>query len=337
MKNKRILYIGNDLAQKTKYNTTMQTLSSYFEKEGITVFRFSNRRNKIFRLLDMCLAVVRYCRKVDYMLIDTFSTQNFYYAFLTSQIARVLQLKYIPILHGGNLPARLDRSKRMSSMIFSNSYNNIAPSNYLKTAFEKRGYPTTLIPNIVEIEEYVFKERKELQPKLLWVRAFKDIYNPMLAAAVLAEVKKEYPKALLCMIGPVKDDTYEKTKQLARSLDVFDDIEFTGVLPKEEWHRKSENFDVFINTTNVDNTPVSIMEAMALGIPIVSTNVGGLPYLIDDGIDGILVPKDDPKEMSNAIVRMLKTNDIHLAKNGREKVEKFSWHYVKNQWSSILE
>lgn len=337
MMSKSILYIGNDLAKRTKYSTMMQTLSDFLETENYTIIKSSSIKNKILRLLDMCWAVISHRNKVDYILIDTFSTQNFYYALLTSQIARVFKLKYIPILHGGNLPHRLDTSPKMARMLFKQSYKNVAPSNYLKTEFEKRGFETMLIPNILEIENYSYKERTTLQPNLLWVRAFKHLYNPKLAVEVLRFVKEKYPNARLCMVGPEKDDSYEITKQLIADYNLQDDIELTGVLPKEEWHKKAEDYDIFINTTNFDNTPVSIMEAMALGLPVVSTNVGGLPYLLDTNIDGILVERENAKAMGEIIINLLEDNNQNLAKNARKKVESFSWLNVKDKWFSILQ
>ena len=335
MKSKRILYIGNNLTKKTKYNSTIIVLSSLLKNEGYSVKVSSDKTNKILRLLDMCFSVFRY--KSDYILIDTFSTVNFYYAFVISQLARLLNVKYIPILHGGNLPYRLKKNKKLSNLIFNNSYKNIAPSNYLKTAFEAEGYSTEFIPNILEIENYKFKKRKKLAPKLFWVRAFKEIYNPSMAIAVLFELKKTHPNATLCMVGPFVDNSYNDTLKLVSQLKLEDSVEFTNVLLKEDWHKKSEDFDIFINTTNFDNTPVSVMEAMALGLLIVTTNVGGIPFLIEDRVDGLLVTKSNSDEMKNAIISLLENEYPYLSINAREKVEQFSWEKNRSKWFEILE
>ena len=67
------------------------------------------------------------------------------------------------------------------------------------------------------------------------------------------------------MVGPNKDGTLNDVQQLIDRYELHDSVEITGVLSKSEWHKKSEEFDIFINTTNVDNTPISVIEAMALG------------------------------------------------------------------------
>nr|WP_301402750.1 glycosyltransferase family 4 protein [Polaribacter huanghezhanensis] len=335
MKRSNILYIGNDLSNNSNYPTTIKTLTNLLQLEGFKLIKTSNKENKILRMIDMCLTIVKHS-KVDYILIDTYSTANFYYAFFTSQIARLFKIKYIPILHGGNLPFRLEDSRKLSKLIFKNSYRNIAPSNYLKHEFEKKGYPSVLIPNVIEIKDYKFKERKVLQPKLLFVRAFDEIYNPLMAIDVLRKLKVKYLGATLCMIGPDKDGSLEKVKQLAKEKNVLDDIEFTGVLSKKDWHKKSEDFDIFINTTNVDNTPVSLIEAMALGLPIVSTDAGGIPYLISNEVDGLLINKGDIDQMVNEIISLLEGGHPEIAKKARHKVESFNWDIVKYKWFKIL-
>jgi len=336
MKHKKILYIGNNLTKKTKYNSTIVILSNLLKKEGYSITVSSDKTNKILRLMDMCFSLLKNIKKTDYVLIDTFSTINFYYALIISQLARLFHVKYIPILHGGNLPERLHKNKFYSDLIFNNSYKNVAPSNYLKSAFENNGYETMFIPNILEVENYDFKNRASFEPKLFWVRAFKELYNPTLAIKVLDLLKETYPEAKLCMVGPFVDDSYEKCLKLVKDLKLENSVEFTNVLLKEDWHKKSEDFDIFINTTNFDNTPVSVMEAMALGLPIVSTNVGGMPFLIEDKIDGLLVEKDNLDQMVNAIISILKSKYPKLSLKAREKVVTFDWNVVKNQWIKIL-
>ncbi|WP_299667480.1 glycosyltransferase family 4 protein [uncultured Polaribacter sp.] len=333
---KSILYIGNNLTLKSKYNSTMAVLSRLLEKEGFTVYLSSNKLNKTLRILDMCLSIFKLRNKIDYILIDTFSTNNFYYALITSQLAKIFKIKYIPILHGGNLPNRIQKSSFLSKLIFKNSYKNIAPSNYLKEAFEKEGYEVDYIPNIVEIDNYQFKKRKYLKPNLLWVRAFKEIYNPILAIEVLFLLKKEYPNAKLCMVGPFVDGSYQKCLSLVQYYQLNDAVEFTNVLLKEDWHKKAIDFDIFINTTNFDNTPVSVTEAMALGLPIVSTNVGGIPYLIENKVNGLLVEKNNVSQMVQSIEDLIDNKYPKLTLNARKKVEAFDSEVVMKKWNLIF-
>jgi len=332
---KKILYIGNNLTNSNP--TTIIQLSTLLKEAGFEVVVYSNKRNKLLRLLDMCVGLFKY-RCVDYVLIDTYSTSNFYFALILSQLARILRVKYIPILHGGNLPIRLRKSPKFSRLIFNNSYLNLTPSHYLFNEFMQKGFKTTYIPNAINLKNYQFKKRTKVQPKLLWVRAFDKIYNPILAIDVLTLLKVKYPEASLCMVGPDKDGSLKRVIQKASENGVLNSVEFTGILAKEAWIQKSEYFDIFINTTTVDNIPMSVIEAMALGLPVVSTNAGGLPYLITNEINGILVKNNNAVNMTNSIEKLLTNFDkvALVAKNARKMVFEFDVERVKQQWINIL-
>jgi len=333
---KNLLYIGNKLSSQGLNVTTIDTLSKQFANEGYTVVTASSKKNQLIRLFDMLGSVIQH-RKVDYVLIDTYSTSAFWFAFFTSQLCRVLNIKYIPILHGGNLPRRLESSPVISKMIFNNAYLNVAPSEYLLFGFQKKGYQNLIhIPNTIEIDQYTFKRRESSKPNLLWVRAFASIYDPKMAVDVLNKLVAKFPEATLTMVGPDKDGSLLVTKKHAETLNLK--VNFTGKLSKEEWIRLSSHCDVFINTTNFDNTPISVIEAMCLGLPVVSTNVGGLPYLINDKVTGLLVNPNDVDAMVTAIETLI-TNEqlsIQLSTKARLKAETCNWLVVKNKWINIL-
>jgi glycosyltransferase involved in cell wall biosynthesis len=334
---KNLLYIGNHLSKTGKTETTIETLSKSLRLEGYKVFAFSNKTNKLFRLFDMLFAILKYSKKVDYVLIDTYSTSNFYYAFLCSQLCRIYNVKYIPILHGGNLPNRIKLNPKLSKAIFKNAFINISPSAYIQSEFAKQGFSNVMIiPNAIDLKSYVFKQREFKTIKLLWVRSFSEIYNPLLAVKILKSLKDNGLNASLCMVGPEGDGSLEKTKGYAKALGV--DVTFTGKLLKEEWIDVSKDYNIFLNTTNFDNMPVSVMEAMALGLPIISTNVGGLPFLIENEHDGILVNPNDVSGFVEAIREIITSPEkaIMLTQNARRKVEAFDWVNIKLRWISLL-
>ena len=335
---KTILYIGNKLSQHGVSVTTIETLGPLLQNEGYGVYYSSSKKNIFFRMLDMLWSILRYRSSIDFVLIDTYSTSSFWYALLTSQMARLFDIKYIPILHGGNLPDRLKNNPKLCSFIFSNAYYNVAPSHYLLHHFQLHGFGNTIfIPNSIEIENYPFRNRKITTPHLLWVRAFASNYNPTLAVDVLEKVKEIYPDATLTMIGPDKDGSLERTKKYALSKNL--EVVFTGRLSKKKWIAYSEQCSLFINTTNFDNTPVSVMEAMALGLPVVSTNVGGIPYLLEDNVDALLTHSNDREAMALAVLRLVSNTPLRntLVANAREKAQNWDWEIVKLLWKEVLQ
>ena len=192
------------------------------------------------------------------------------------------------------------------------------------------------ISNPLILDKYEFKVRHHFQPKLLWVRAFDEIYNPMLALKTLQLLVKKYPEAELCMVGPDKDGSLSAVKKYALKHKL--PVTITGKLKKKEWISLSAAYDIFINTSDIDNTPVSVIEAMALGLPVVSTNVGGIPYLIEEGETGLMVNPKDPEAMTEKIISLLEdpAKAMRMAKNGREKTKEFDWEFIKEEWNKVL-
>ncbi len=332
-----ILYIGNKLNNSTSNVTTIETLGKGLNDEGYQIIYASSKSNKLLRLLDMLISVVKNRKKVKYVLIDTYSTQNFYYALLVSALCKFYNLKYIPILHGGDLPNRLQKTPKFCNYIFKDAYVNVSPSIYLKSIFNEYGYNNVeFIPNSINLKNYPFQNKSIDKPKLFWLRSYKELYNPLMAVKVANSLKNIGFDCELCMVGPDGDGSYSIARDLARELNI--DVNFNMKLSKDEWIKLSKNYNVFINTTNFDNLPVSVIEAMALGLPVVSTNVGGIPFLIEDGKNGLLVNKDDVKHMAEQIVKLLNEPQLvtQLSVNAREKVEQFDWEVVKEQWKTLL-
>lgn len=335
---KTLLYIGNKLANKGGTTTIIDTLSQQLIKEGYAVITASDKKNKAHRLLDMITTFLKVRKNIDAVLIDTYSTKNFYYATTIGKLCRSYNIPYFPILHGGNLPQRLVQSPLKSKRFFGGAKTNISPSHYLMEAFNTKGFDNVvLIPNSIKIADYPFKLRKTSSPKLLWVRSFSEIYNPQLALAVLQTLVDRGYNATLTMVGPEKDGSLALCKMTAREEKL--PVTFSGLLTKEEWIRLSAQCDIFINTTNFDNLPVSIIEAMALGFPIVSTNVGGIPFLIKDKVDGILVAPKDVNAMVEAIETICNHQHISegLSKAARLKGESYNWSIIKERWYKVLD
>ncbi|WP_311196032.1 glycosyltransferase family 4 protein [Antarcticibacterium sp. 1MA-6-2] len=214
---------------------------------------------------------------------------------------------------------------------------NVAPSSFLYNIFKEAGFENLqIIPNSIELNKYPFKERGSFTPSLLWVRRFQTRYNPMLAVKVLENLLLTYPDAELCMVGPEKDGSMKSCRAYAEKYRL--PVKFTGKLKKKEWAEISTDYDIFLNTTNIDNTPISVIESMALGLAVISTDVGGMHYLISNKKDGLLVPPKDEVAMTAAVKQLVENPDEtrEMVQKAREKVSGFDWEIVKEQWNELL-
>lgn len=335
---RKVVYISNLLSKHGFVPSIGEMLTQSLSKEGYHVIKASSVKNKFLRLLDMLFTIFKN-RKNAIVIIATYSTSAFYFACACSILCRLFNIKYIPSLHGGSLPKRIKRSPVLSQQLFGNSYTNIVISPYLSQCMKENNWPSLYIQNPIRIENYPFKERKDYAPKLLWVRSFHEIYNPQLAVEILHELRKTYANATLTMVGPDKDGSMRKCKELAGQAGLIEQIQFTGFLPKKEWTKLAQTHDIFVNTTNIDNLPVSVIEAMALGMIIVTTNVGGIKYLVQNYVNGVSLEPKNAEAFVRSIENILsnkKTGSI-LSRNARATAENYAWDNVKHKWNQLLQ
>ena len=333
-----ILLIGNFLSSHGLNPTAIEDLATALSNR-YEIKISSDKKNPFFRLLDMAMSVVNNRKRCQLIIVDVFSTYALTFSCLVILLAKLFNIPYIPVLRGGYLSERYRKYPPIFIFLFSNASTIICPSKYLKRCFDDKNYTIKVIPNYIDLKMYSFKIRKQIKPQILWVRSIHNIYNPLMAVHVLDGIKKKYPDARLCMVGPVKDNrVMEQLKILISRLDLQDHVLFSGQLSKIEWTALSKDYDIFINTTDYDNNPVTLLESMALGLPIVSTNVGGVPYLIDDKVTGLLVEAKKSEQMVEKINELIsgKIDGYQIARNAREAVSHYDKNGIIKQWCQTI-
>ncbi len=300
--NVRILIIGG-LVGYTKGSISVgEDLAQALSTQGMAVRLTSRQPQKILRLFDMLTTIWRLRRDIDLALVELYSGPAFIWAEACCQLLNWLNKPFILTLHGGNLPSFSQQHPNRVNRLLSNAAAVTAPSPYLQHAFKSFRPDILWIPNPLVLKNYSFLRRESPQAQLVWLRAFHHIYNPSLAVKVLALLLTDHPSTQLHMVGPDKGDgSLQETLHLAQELGVQDHLQLVGAVPKQEVPAALSCGDIFLNTTNFDNTPVSVLEAMACGLSVVSTNVGGIPYLLEHEVDSLLVPPDDAQAMALAV------------------------------------
>lgn len=337
--NKRLLLVGNFLSSSGINRGVCEDLAIQLGNSGWHVVTTSNRRGRVSRLVNMLYTTWSQRHQYLIALVDVYSGPAFTWAEAVCWLLRRAGKPYILMLRGGHLPVFSRRWPNRVRSLLHYATAVTAPSHYLLEEMHDYRGDIRLIPNPLNQNAYHFILRTEVKPRLVWLRAFHDIYNPSLAIEVLAKLTKDFPNVHLIMVGPDKGDgSFEKTQQVAVKLGVRDLITLPGGMAKIEvplWMNKG---DIFLNTTNVDNTPVSVLEAMACGLCVVSTSVGGIPYLLEHEHDALLVSSNNPDNMADAVRRILTEPDLaaRLSHNARRKAEKFDWSIILPRWESLL-
>ncbi|TFV97221.1 glycosyltransferase family 1 protein [Algoriphagus kandeliae] len=338
-----VLYLGNKLQRYGKNPTTIDTLGHSLKEIYPKILTVSEKKGIIFRLWDMWKTIWINRKRIELVLIDTYSTKAFHFAWTSARICNFFNIPYIPIIHGGSFKKRIEKSPFLVKKYIYEAKTVVTPSGFLRNVIkESLNFEPIVIPNSIRVG-ILSKDNSvsfKTIPRIFWLRAYQKLYNPVLAVEIIHILhKKKGIKAELIMVGPDKDGTLKKVKEKIKEYSLCPFISTYEKMSREDWVKLAKNCSVFLNTTTIDNTPVSVIENMALGLPIVSTNVGGLPYLIRDGLDGLLFPSGDANLAADLILQ------IHSAP---EKWAKFSkeallnskekdWNSsVKNQWSNLF-
>jgi glycosyltransferase involved in cell wall biosynthesis len=334
-----VLLVGNFLSASTGSRGVCEDLAVVLKSAGWSVLTTSSRPGRFARLLDFLLTVWRQRRRYGVAQVDVYSGLAFVWAELVCWALRMARRPYVLTLHGGNLPAFARRSDKRVRRLLRSSSAVTTPSTYLLEQMRQYRQDIVLLPNPLDLTKYPFRLRQHPTPNLVWLRAFHDIYNPSLAVRVIAHLAKDFPTVRLVMIGPDKGDgSRESMNELALMLGVVDRVMCTGQILKDEIPHWLHQSDIFLNTTRVDNTPISVLEAMACGLCIISTNVGGIPYMLEDEYDALLVPADDHESMAKAVQRLLTDDGLaeRLSGNARRKAEQFDWSNILPRWERLL-
>jgi glycosyltransferase involved in cell wall biosynthesis len=334
-----ILCIGNYFSAVGKTRTSSDELAVQLSAKGWKITTTSSKKNKFLRLADMVFTIISHRSDYDVALVDVYSGMGFIWAEVSTFFLKRKGKPFILTLHGGNLPLFSQRNPKRVRRFLNSATLVTAPSEYLVQQMSIYRKGIRKVYNGIDITQYhchAFPKNKQI----IWLRTFHKIYNPTLAPQVLSELKKIGFEIPLTMIGPDKGDgSLQATLELAKKLDVIHLLTIIPGIQKTEVPAYLSKAEIFLNTTNVDNAPVSVIEALASGLDVVSTNVGGLPFLLEDGIDALLVPADNAQEMANAIKQIITNPRLaqSLSDNARMKAELFDWSIVTDVWRGLLD
>jgi len=227
--------------------------------------------------------------------------------------------------------------QQWSVRVLNRAAEIITPTAYLQSAVRNHGLDAQIIPNIIDLSEYQFRNRRNVRLRLFWMRSFHSIYNPMMAIEVLAQLRRQSLDATLVMAGRDKGLLQNVRRELkCRGLESA--VRFVGYLDSEGKRREGSDADIFINTSHIDNAPVALIEAGAMGLPIVSTDVGGIRELFGHGRGAILIPDGDSEAMADALCRLWSEPELaeRLSRNGRLVAEQCSWSRVGPKWHDSI-
>ena len=320
-----------------KVITQGEILAQSLARSGYPVLIVSTRPKRLRRMLDILWTLWAQRAQIDIQVVQVFSGPSFVIADLASAMGVALGKKQIFILHGGNLPAFSRRYPGWVRRVLNRADRLVAPSPFLARELARLGRSIQVVPNHIDLSLFPYRRRTRVKPRLFWMRNFHPLYNPHMAVRLVAQLSREIPNVQLTMAG-AGNHFLPEVKRFAERLNVAGRINFAGFLDLTSKIRLAGQHDIYLNTNHVDNMPVTVIEMAALGLPIVATCVGGVPDIIQDGVNGLLVPDDNDLAMAEAVRHLIDKPELadQLSQAGRRLAESCAWEKVEGQWRQII-
>lgn len=269
------------------------------------------------------------CFRADIVHVFSHSYLSFFlFTFPAVAAGKVMGKRVIVHYHGGAAGAFLQRWFWLARLALESADLIVVPSGFLAGVFMKHRLIAHEIPNILPIADFPYRRRTPLEPRVIMARHLEPDYNIACGLRAFALLSRDYPRAELMIAG----DGSEKAAlvSLCRELGIVDRVTFTGNVENASMRSLYDQADIYLNSSRVDNQPVSILEAFACGLPVVSTAVGGIPFLVRDGETGLLAPDGDSARLAAHMAALLRDAGLcaRLVRQGRERIQQHSWDAV---------
>ncbi|MBK9234567.1 MAG: glycosyltransferase family 4 protein [Rhodoferax sp.] len=285
----------------------------------------------IARLLPYLWRLWRGCARSD--VVHLMANSGWSWHLFCAPAIWVAWLRRTPIVvnyRGGEADAFLSRSASSVRAAMRRAACLVVPSGFLEHVFAKHGMSAQVVPNIIDLQRFhpAAKALPGDERRMMVARNLEPIYDNATAIKAFARVVEQCPEVRLTIAGTGAEAT--ALEALAVQLGIANRVDFAGRVERNEMAARLRQCSIAINPSLVDNMPNSVLEALASGVPVVSTRVGGVPYIVEDGSTALLVPAGDADAMAAAILRLLKDPDLaeRLVRAGLRDVARYTWTRV---------
>ena len=307
----------------------MELLQKHLQVYSHTAEIFSTKGSILWRLGLFC-RLRKAAKSFEVLHIHCCSGWGFLPAVVGITVGKRLGKRVVLTYHGGGGESFFKRHHRLVRHYLMRTDTNIVLSGFLGSVFDQHDIPCEIIPNIIELDAKAYCKRTELQPRFICVRAHEELYNIPCILRAFRQVQEWRPDASLMLVGG--GSQHEKLKQLSVQLGL-QNVTFTGRVDNSEIYNYLSQADIMLSSPKVDNMPVSLLEAMNAGLLVISSRVGGVPYMVFEGASGFLFESDNDKELAKKILWALENPSVALtvAEQGHQSVKAYLWENIREK------
>ena len=319
----KILQIANFEEGVGGISVQVSALQGKLRGEGHTCDILSTK-GSVAKRIKAVFALLFKGRGYDVFHIQACSDRGFLPAVLGINVGRLLKKRIVLTFHGGGAEVFFRRKPGLVKRYLNRTSANIVLSGFIGRVFDKYGIPYTIIPNILEVDDAAFKVRTEVKPRYISIRSFTETYNLKCTLKAFQIVQEKYPDADLMLLGagPLRGEL----EQYAADHHL-QNVTFVGQVPNTEIYNYLDEADIMVSSSRFDNMPVSILEGFKAGLLVIASKVGGVPYMIEDGQNGLLFEGNDDRQMAEKMMDAVEHPEasIRMIENARRGLEAYKW------------
>jgi glycosyltransferase involved in cell wall biosynthesis len=246
--------------------------------------------------------------------------------------ARLFRARVVLHYHSGEAAEHLSRWGTLVHPWLRLADVIVVPSDYLQGVFAEHGYAARVIRNVVDLSRFTWRERSPLQPRLISTRNLEPYYRVDVVLDAFRRLRAAVPGATLTVAGYGSEET--RLRGMAG-----EGVRFVGAVDPSAMPALLREADVFVNASVVDNQPVSLLEAFAAGLPVVSTPTGDIAAMVRHEETGLLVAPLDAGAIAAAVVSLLRdpARAASVARQAREEIDRYTWAAVRGEWASVYD
>ena len=274
-----------------------------------------------------------------YDVIHVFSASYFSFVLAPTPailIGKLYRRKVLLNYHSGEAEDHLQRWRGTAIPTIKLADVLVVPSEYLVRVFDQFGLKAQAIHNIIDTEKFRFRDRVPLRPIFLSNRNLEIHYGVDRVLRAFALIQSKVPEASLNVVG---DGSQRQMLESLASELRLQNVSFSGQVDPRSIADVYDAADVYVNGSEIDNQPLSLLEAFACGLPIITTDAGGIPFIVTDGKTGMVVPRGDYRQMAERALRLLDDQELtkQIIEQGRQECLKYAWESVRNEWTNTYE
>lgn len=325
----KVLFVANYLKGTGGISVQVESLADHLRKDGYEADICSTKGSIFYRLRTFGNLVLQ-APKYDVIHVHACSGRGFLPAIVGISVAKLCHRRVVLTYHGGGAETFFSKHTSLVRFFLERTDYNIVLSGFIGSIFQKHQIPFKIIPNTIELDESVFRTREIIHPHFICIRSHTSTYNIPCILKAFEIVKEQLPDATLTLIGdgPLHDELKRMVQDAHLS-----DVSFVGRVDNKQIYSYLDGADVMLSSPIIDNMPMSLLEGFNAGLLVISSKVGGVPYMVENGENGLLFDSGDASQLADCMFAAVKDpiQTKEMIKNAHASLMQYSWGSIREQ------